>query len=400
MPVRQDGLKLKVRRNHRRSHQEVHCPGGRSPEITSHHVLRVGADCAGLNLACVALELLNVKPELEYASEKDRATRAMLVNNFEISTSRFYGNIQDRDHTELPSVDLYTAGPPCQSFSAEGKNLGLADPNGVVFLAVLQTINETRPSTFVIENVAGLMHRHRVTFKAILYFLQHISEEDGTKTYKVRAALLNSLDIGGVPQSRQRVYIVGWKRAKQCRNFSWPDPIPPQSMNSVLRRSTSSMGDLQCTPLGMGPAHIRRRLASGLRNLLCKHPTTSQIFSFELSPRVPLVLVNVHSSEYRGGGSIYINQCPCLTGSACRRASPWILNLNRPLSVAEIETLQGIPDGRLKRPKGVTYTQHRGMIGNGFTVGVVGRIALRLLQTVGLLPSEWPDIWENHANGG
>ena len=102
--------------------------------------MRVGADCAGLNLGCVALEILGVRPDLIFASENDKATRVMTKHNFPIARGGMCPDIMGRDDATLAAVDIYTAGPPCQSFSIAGKQTGLGDARGCVFLRVLSTI--------------------------------------------------------------------------------------------------------------------------------------------------------------------------------------------------------------------------------------------------------------------
>ena len=72
-------------------------------------------------------------------------------------------------------------------------------------------------------------------------------------------------------------------------------------------------------------------------------------------------------------------------------------NLNRHLLVEEMEALQGIPLGRLRWPSGMRRSMYGAMIGNSFTVGVVGRVALRLLKTIGKLPAAWPDAWADES---
>ena len=73
----------------------------------------VGADCVGLNLGRIALEPLGIDAQLVCASEKDKATRAMLKLYFDIETTQVPHDIMERDDSVLPLVDLYTAGPPC-----------------------------------------------------------------------------------------------------------------------------------------------------------------------------------------------------------------------------------------------------------------------------------------------
>ena len=87
----------------------------------------------------------------------------------------------------------------------------------------------------------------------------------------------------------------------------------------------------------------------------------------------------------------------CLAAGLCRTGGPWIVNLCRRMVLREMETLQGIPLGRLTWPAGITQSKYAAMIGNAFTAGVIGRVALQLLKTVGKLPSTCADYWAEQA---
>ena len=79
--------------------------------------MSVGVDCAGLmNLGRMALATLGIDAQLVFASEKVKATPCVLKHNFDIETTQVPRDIMQRDDSTLPHVDLYTAGPPCQSF--------------------------------------------------------------------------------------------------------------------------------------------------------------------------------------------------------------------------------------------------------------------------------------------
>ena len=106
-----------------------------------------------MNLGCVALELLGVRPDLIFASENDKVTRAVAKHNFPIAPGGMRPDIMSRDDATLAAVDIYTAGPPCQSFSIAGKQAGLGDARGCVFLRVLSTIKIVMPACFILENV-------------------------------------------------------------------------------------------------------------------------------------------------------------------------------------------------------------------------------------------------------
>ena len=84
---------------------------------------------------------------------------------------------------------------------------------------------------------------------------------------------------------------------------------------------------------------------------------------------------------------------PCLTRSRCVSGGHWITNMRRMMTRHEVEVLQGFPAGRIRLPAGVSEKVYAGMLGNAFTVPVVGRVCLALLRTVGIVDPTWPDVW-------
>ena len=78
--------------------------GGRAPHARPR--VFVGADCAGLNLGCIALETLGIDAQSSFAFEKDKATRSMRKHNFDIETTQVSHDIMERDDSTLPLVDL------------------------------------------------------------------------------------------------------------------------------------------------------------------------------------------------------------------------------------------------------------------------------------------------------
>ncbi|MCP4241282.1 MAG: DNA cytosine methyltransferase, partial [bacterium] len=101
--------------------------------------VHIASDCTGLNTANIALQMLGFRVVDEFVSETDDKTRQVLQFNF--APKRVYADMMTRNDDALPvTLTLYTAGPPCQSFSVEGLGHGLADHRGVVFLRVLRVV--------------------------------------------------------------------------------------------------------------------------------------------------------------------------------------------------------------------------------------------------------------------
>lgn len=120
---------------------------------------------------------------------------------------------------DLPYHDFMTAGVPCQSWSIAGKNLGFDDDRGQLWNDTLYLLNKVRPKAFIFENVKGLADpRNR---DALNYILGRISEAG----YHADYYLLNAYDYG-VPQTRVRIYIVGFKERQYFKKFRMPSPNP------------------------------------------------------------------------------------------------------------------------------------------------------------------------------
>jgi DNA-cytosine methyltransferase len=113
-----------------------------------------------------------------------------------------YGDATKINPAELPDFDLLVGGFPCQAFSIAGKRNGFNDTRGTLFFDIARILAEKRPRHLVLENVKGLLsHDSGKTFQTILGVLSDLG-------YRVEWQILNSKDFG-VPQNRERVYIVG-----------------------------------------------------------------------------------------------------------------------------------------------------------------------------------------------
>ena len=117
----------------------------------------------------------------------------------------FFPDARTIDPPSLPDLDLICGGFPCQSFSIAGRRGGFSDTRGTLFFEIARLAAEKRPHYLLLENVPGLLsHDTGRTFQTILNTLDELG-------YDVAWQVLNSKDFG-VPQSRNRVYIVGYLR--------------------------------------------------------------------------------------------------------------------------------------------------------------------------------------------
>jgi len=115
-----------------------------------------------------------------------------------------YGDITKINPKNIPDFEVLCGGFPCQPFSISGKKLGFEDTRGTLFFDICNIINEKKPKVVVLENVKHLInHDKKRTLKVILDSLVDLG-------YNVNYKLLNTQDFG-LPQNRERIFIVGSK---------------------------------------------------------------------------------------------------------------------------------------------------------------------------------------------
>lgn len=117
-------------------------------------------------------------------------------------------------------INMIIGGPPCQGFSNKGKNLGLKDPRNFLFLEYIEIVKAIKPEIFIIENVKNIISCAKG------YFLEEIKERLNALGYQLSYQILNAKDYG-VPQNRERAFIVGASRF----NFDFNLLEPSQSVN-------------------------------------------------------------------------------------------------------------------------------------------------------------------------
>ena len=137
--------------------------------------------------------------------------------NFKEDESANFGDITKLK--TLPEHDFMTAGVPCQSWSIAGKNLGFDDDRGQLWNDTLYLLNKVRPKAFIFENVKGLADPRNS--EALKYILDRIKQAG----YYSQVNVLNAYDYG-VPQTRVRIYIVGFKEKKYLDKFTLAPATP------------------------------------------------------------------------------------------------------------------------------------------------------------------------------
>ncbi len=159
-----------------------------------------------------------------FVSEYDVHAQKTYMANFK-DTFSIAGDITTIDEKEIPNFDICLAGFPCQAFSMAGKRLGFSDDykgicRGTLFLDVARICEEYKPKLIFCENVKGLViHDKGRTF----HIIKKTFEELEYTVHSNKDKILNSKDFG-VPQNRERIYIVAFRNDIDSSNFKFPKP--------------------------------------------------------------------------------------------------------------------------------------------------------------------------------
>ena len=149
-------------------------------------------------------------------------------------------DIRELDSKAILDHDLLVGGFPCQSFSISAQNpprLGYSDDNGRLFFEMVKILKWKKPKFFMAENVKGLLSANK---KKAFPLVVSEFEKAG---YNVLHKLLNSSHYG-IPQKRERVFIVGIRKDLDHSTFRFPEPIPqkngPVPLKVVLDKTADS----------------------------------------------------------------------------------------------------------------------------------------------------------------
>lgn len=137
-------------------------------------------------------------------------------------------------------------GPPCQSWSEAGAQKGIEDPRGQLFFDYIRILKGIRPLFFVAENVSGMLSARNAV--AVGKILELLSEAG----YDVQYKLLNANDYH-VPQVRERVFYVGFRKDLDIHDFAYPSPIDEKPL--TLR---DAIWNLRNSALPAGPGNRHR----------------------------------------------------------------------------------------------------------------------------------------------
>lgn len=284
-------------------------------------------------------------------------------------------------------IDVICGGFPCQAFSVAGKRGGFSDTRGTLFFEIARIAKQVKPRFLFLENVKGILsHEKGKTFATILNTLDELG-------YDAEWQVLNSKDFG-VPQNRERVFIIGHLRGTGGREIF---PIRGENKNSSSEFRTKLIDDTQVNFDGIrvydDETPTLRSSRHGLKILDDQGRTKKKHKLQDYAPTLrreshgndPKVVVVGNTGNGHGGYDVYSQKglSPTLKARDYKGPVQFLGEKRiRKLTPKECFRLQGFPDWAFERAEQVnSNSQLYKQAGNSVTVNVIYEIARRLEVT-------------------
>lgn len=285
--------------------------------------------------AMQAFQKFGIASECVFSSDIDPFAREAYFANF---GKRPQGDITKVDENDIPDHDLLFAGFPCQPFSIIGSKKGFDDTRGTLFFDIARILKAKKTKAFVLENVKQLTgHDKGRTLKRILSVLDDLD-------YHVHYQVLNALHYG-LPQKRERVFIVGFH---QPVDFQWPpkhDKFTP--LSKILEKNVHE-----------------------------KYYASDAIQKKRKASHTPQVTPSIWHENKAGHISSYPYSCALRAGASYNYL---LVDGVRRLTPREMLRLQGFPD---RFNIAVSEHQTRRQAGNAVPVNLVNAVMESVLPAI------------------
>ena len=292
--------------------------------------IRLGVEQAFGSIDCV------------FTSEIDKYAVTTYKANFK--DANIFGDIKQINENDIPDHDILLAGFPCQPFSQAGLKKGFTDTRGTLFFDIERILLAKQPKAFLLENVKQLKgHDKGRTFQTII---DHLNKAG----YKVFYEILKARDFG-LPQNRERIYIVGF--LDHSINFEFPKPTNlPTRVGDIL----DDVVDEKYT--------ISDKLWSGHKRRKELNKLNGKGFGYGLFNKDSAYTNTISARYYKDGSEILIEQ---------ENKNP------RKLTPREAARLQGFPEEYVIP---VSDAQAYKQFGNSVAVPVVKAIAIEMKKVL------------------
>lgn len=304
------------------------------------------------------------------SSRKVNYVRKTYEANYDIDPNNFHQDIRFLDgHDYNGQVDLLVGGSPCQAFSTVGAQTGLNDTRGTLFYEFARIIQETQPKVFIYENVRGLTtHDNGRTWGMIKHVFKDVLQ------YKItEPQLLNAADYG-IPQTRRRIFVVGFRKDISCEDFHYPEPVELKYTMQDFLEDNCAVGHFGYNDDGSiyaektkGSPNPKFILSDKVRDYVLASGTKNFRTSTKTDLPVARTLVKTMTQHHRAGVDNYVT----VSGEGEKRTL-------RALTDRECLRLMGYPDSfKIVVSSPMVYRQ----AGNSIVVDVMMAVLERIIET-------------------
>jgi DNA (cytosine-5)-methyltransferase 1 len=303
------------------------------------------------------LAMSKFKAECVFASEIDSFAAKIYEDNFDLKP---FGDITKIKEEDIPKHDILCGGFPCQAFSISGKQKGFEDTRGTLFFDIARIIKHHKPNIVFLENVKNLeKHNKGETLNVIKKILVDLG-------YDVNYKVLNASDYG-LPQNRERIYFVCFRKDLSINNFSFPKPLKEYiSLNDIIEKNANLK---PCTRIDI--------------KINKKYEPNRNIFGEIEYPNKPIQIGIVNKGGQ--GERIYSTFGHACTlsaygGGAGAKTGLYLINdIVRKLSPRECARVQGFPDEfKIDQNNNQAYKQ----FGNSVAVNVLIEIIKQIIEVL------------------
>lgn len=329
------------------------------PENPTFEFIDLFAGIGGFRIA-----MQNLGGKCVFTSEWDEQAKKTYKANFgEVP----FGDITKEDTKKFipDDFDVLCAGFPCQAFSIAGKRGGFDDTRGTLFFEVAEIIKQKKPKAIFLENVKGLRnHDKGKTLETILNVLRNDLEY-----YIPEPQVMNAKDFG-VPQNRERIYIVGFRKDLNINSFEYPKPI----------KEKVTFADVKEEKVVPTKYYLSTQYMQTLYNHKARHESKGNGFGFEIIPDTGIANAIVVGGMGRERNLVIDDRITDFTPTTHIKGT---VNRDgiRKMTPREWARLQGFPDEYIIPVADASaYKQ----FGNSVAVPAIQATAKNILELIGL----------------
>jgi len=310
------------------------------------------------------LAMQNLGGKCVFTSEWDEQAQKTYRANFgEVP----FGDITKEETKKyIPDgIDLLCAGFPCQAFSIAGRRGGFEDTRGTLFLDVAEIIKRKKPKAIFLENVKGLRnHNGGKTLETILNVLRNDLDY-----FVPEPQIINAKNFG-VPQNRERIYIVGFRKDQGVTEFEYPKPLKKKVSFSQVKEK-----NVPATKYFLSTQYMQT-----LHNHKARHESKGNGFGFEIIKDTEIANAIVVGGMGRERNLVYDHRITDFTPTTHIKGTVNREGI-RKMTPREWARLQGFPDNYLIPVADASaYKQ----FGNSVAVPAIQATANNILELIGI----------------